>query len=103
MKPGQILEDTSVYKGKHGDIVFATVIEDADTVDFSNEGFTIQESETPCPSCGRRVNIRLVHPSLFNEERCLCLYCGDCHLLFRKAAIAYITWDGKYEATKGFE
>ena len=97
-KPGQVLEDESFYRSQHGgQVVFATVIEDADSID-PDTGFTVQECDTLCPSCGELISIRLLNKSIFTGANVLCLYCERCHLLFRKSAIGYLTSSGDYRS-----
>lgn len=102
MDVGQILESSFLWESKFGTLCFATVVEDADSVNF-DEGFTVQECDTVCPSCNKEITIRTIAVSVFTGERVLCLYCDECHLLFRTAAVGYQTWDGEYKAKEGFE
>jgi len=92
---GQILEDERVLNEAHGSLVYATLIEDADTVNLDN-GFTIQACGTLCPQCSKLIDISLMTVSCKTGERVMCHYCSDCPLLFRSILIGKIDWRGEY-------
>lgn len=102
MKPGQILEDIRIYPSSFGSHTFATLIEDADSINLDN-GFTAQESEILCPSCNKPANIRLMAVSCMTGHRVLCNYCSPCHLLFRSIVVGSSDWQGNYIPNKEYE
>lgn len=101
-KAGQILEDIRIYPSNFGSHTFATLIEDADSINL-DDGFTEQESDTLCPCCNEPVNIRLMAVSCVTGHRVLCSYCVSCHLLFRSIVVGSSDWQGNYIPTKRYE
>lgn len=104
-KAGQILEDIRIYGSQYGSHTFATVIEDVDSIDL-DDGFTVQGTDLEtlaCPCCGKLPDIRLMAVSCLTGQRELCLYCVQCHLLYRSAVIGSTDWQGNYLPNKDYE
>lgn len=96
---GQILDDARVWVVSSGQLtrryVFATLIENTDSVDLS-AGFTRQQVSDTCPKCGGAIDILIMSKSSIGGKRVLCFYCADCPLLFSSACIGKVGWDGEF-------